>query len=90
MNKYNERENLKLAEQYIESTYKQHYIGANDVQTIDIWESLGSVKETCRDTAIKYLMRFGKKDGYNQKDLLKAIHYTVLLMYFASQEQKGE
>ncbi len=30
--------------------------------------------------AIKYLCRFGKKDGRNRKDLLKAIHYIVLLM----------
>ena len=30
--------------------------------------------------AIKYLARFGKKNGRNRKDLLKAIHYIILLM----------
>ena len=30
--------------------------------------------------AIKYLARYGKKNGKNRKDLLKAIHYIVLLM----------
>ena len=52
------------------------------IQTIDMWESMGSVDTTCRDTAMKYLSRYGKKEGYNKKDLLKAIHYIVLLWYF--------
>ena len=30
--------------------------------------------------AIKYLMRYGKKQGRNEKDLYKAIHYIVLLI----------
>lgn len=67
--------------QYIKSTYNQHYVGKNDLQTIDLWESLGSLDTTSRDTAIKYLMRFGKKEGHNRKDLLKAIHYIVLMLY---------
>ena len=29
---------------------------------------------------LKYLCRYGKKNGQNRKDLLKAIHYIVLLM----------
>jgi hypothetical protein len=47
-----------------------------------MWESLGSAETTCRDTAIKYLARYGKKDGRNRKDLLKAIHYIVLMMHY--------
>ena len=37
-------------------------------------------KDFCQANAIKYLARFGKKDGRNRKDLLKAVHYIVLLM----------
>jgi hypothetical protein len=37
-------------------------------------------KDFCQANAIKYLCRYGKKDGKNRKDLLKAIHYIVLLM----------
>ena len=36
--------------------------------------------------AIKYLCRYGKKNGHNRKDLLKAIHYIVLLMSSEDQE----
>ena len=44
-------------------------------------------KDFCQANAIKYLCRYGKKDGKNRKDLLKAIHYIVLLM---SSEDKKE
>ena len=41
---------------------------------------LGIDKDFCQSNAIKYLARFGKKNGRNRKDLLKAIHYIVLLL----------
>jgi hypothetical protein len=37
---------------------------------------------------LKYIMRYGKKDGFNKKDLLKVIHYTVLLWHFTQDEEK--
>ena len=82
--RFNEKEFLKEVENYIDSTYNQHYVGKKEVQTIDVWETLGSIDTTCRDTAIKYLMRYGKKGGHNRKDLLKAVHYIVLLAHFTS------
>lgn len=80
--KYNEDNILRQLQNYIDSTYQQHYVGKNNIQTIDMWQALGSADTTARDTALKYLMRFGKKDGLNKKDLLKAMHYTILLWHF--------
>ena len=79
--KYMEGDILQEVKNYIDSTYGQHYVGNGEIQTVDFWESLGSLDTTARDTAIKYLARFGKKGGNNRKDLLKAIHYIVLMMY---------
>jgi len=79
--KYNEDKALAAIEEYLNGTYGQHYVGDGDVQTVDFWRSLGSLETTARDTAIKYLARFGKKGGKNRKDLLKAIHYIILMMY---------
>lgn len=81
--KYNEEAILKDVYNYVMSTYQGHYVGKSEIQTVDIWDTLGSAETTCRDTAIKYLMRFGKKDGKNKKDLLKAIHYIILLMHYS-------
>ena len=85
--KYEEPKFLKEVVDYIEKTYNQHYVGNKQIQTIDVWQTLGSVDTTCRDTAIKYLMRYGKKGGHNRKDLLKAVHYNVLLAYFTSGDE---
>ena len=85
--KYNEDINMSRIHEYINSTYDQHYVGNDGVQTVDIWQSLGTLESTSRDTAIKYLMRYGKKDGRNPKDLLKAIHYILLMMYSADKEK---
>ena len=87
--RFNEDKFPKEVEKYIEGTYTQHYVGNKQIQTIDVWETLGNIDSTCRDTAIKYLMRYGKKGGYNRKDLLKAVHYIVLLAHFTSGEDDG-
>ena len=79
--RYKEEESMKKVMDYINGTYGQHYVGNGEIQTVDFWESLGSLESTARDTAIKYLARYGKKGGRNEKDLLKAIHYIILMMY---------
>jgi hypothetical protein len=79
--KFNEGQIMAELEDYLASTYSQHYVGTNEVQTVDVWEANGSLSTTARDNAIKYLMRYGKKEGKNRKDLLKTMHYIVLMMY---------
>lgn len=77
--KYNEDKILKDIEYHIENTYKQHYQSDGGIQALDVWEALGNFDTSCRDAAIKYLFRFGKKGGYNKLDLLKAIHFIILI-----------
>jgi hypothetical protein len=86
--KYNEAKYLRQVADYIDGTYGEHYV-AGDIQVIDIWESMDSLDTTARDTAIKYLCRYGKKAGKNKKDLLKAIHYIILIMYADDEEREG-
>ena len=82
--KYEEDVILKQAEDYIAKTYELHYTGdKGKMQTLDLIESIGDAEAFCRSNAIKYLSRFGKKDGKNEKDILKAIHYCTLLHHFA-------
>ena len=84
--KYNEPEILAEIQKYLEGTYGQHYVGNKDIQTVDFWHSLGSLDTTARDNAIKYLARYGKKGGKNRKDLVKAIHYIILMMWDCDQD----
>ena len=87
--KYNEDQAMAALKEYLDGTYGQHYVGDGDVQTVDFWRSLGSLETTARDTAIKYLARYGKKGGKNRKDLLKTMHYVVLMMYALDLEEQS-
>ena len=79
--KYGEDKIVKEIENYIKSTYSEHYSTTKDgFQVQDMLRHLGIDKDFCQANAIKYLARYGKKNGKNRKDLLKAIHYIVLLM----------
>ena len=39
---------------------------------------------------MKYAQRFGKKEGRNEKDLYKIIHYAVILLGEMHKEEKKE
>ena len=82
--KYSEGKILREVEAYLSGTYRGHYVGEETkVQTLDLIDSIGDAEAFCRSNAIKYLSRFGKKDGKNPKDLLKVIHYAMLLYHFS-------
>ena len=82
--KYEENLTLKEIEDYLTSTYHSHYTSENSkTQTLDLIESIGDAEAFTRSNAIKYLSRFGKKNGKSKMDILKAIHYCILLYHFA-------
>ena len=87
--KYNEKKILKEVGDYIESTYGQHYVGKHGVQTLDLLHSIGISEEVCQGNIIKYLARWGKKNDFNRKDLVKAAHYIILMMHF-SEDKHGD
>jgi len=83
--KYKEDESIKALQEYISTTYGGHYTSKeNNVQTLDLIESVGDGESFCRSNAIKYLSRYDKK-GQAKRDILKALHYSLLLYYFSGQ-----
>ena len=78
--KYNEDELLKEVSEYISNTYKGHY-SAGNVQTLDLIDSVGDAEAFCRSNILKYASRYDKK-GSARQDLLKVLHYGLLLMHF--------
>jgi hypothetical protein len=86
--KYKEDKIINEVKSYVESTYTQHYSTTDEgFQVQDILRHLDINKDFCQANAIKYLCRYGKKNGYNRNDLLKAVHYIILLM---SEESNDE
>ena len=84
--KYNEDKILKDVENYVTSTYHGHYCGDedgyNDIQTIDLMAAKKLAAGFCQANILKYGSRYGDKDGRNKRDLLKVIHYAMLLLHF--------
>ena len=84
--KYHEEEILKDIQEYVSGTYQGHYTGNSHefrkVQTIDLMASKDLASGFCQANILKYGSRYGNKDGRNQKDLLKVIHYAMLLLHF--------
>tara|TARA_Y100000992_G_scaffold152538_1_gene101712 strand:- start:697 stop:1365 length:669 start_codon:yes stop_codon:yes gene_type:complete len=86
--KYNEDESIQALKDYISTTYGGHYTSDNNnVQTLDLIESVGDAESFCRSNAIKYLSRYDKK-GQAKRDILKALHYSLLLYHFSGQNNE--
>jgi len=84
--KYHEQEILKDIEEYVARTYNGHYTGTKHefrkVQTIDLMAARDIAAQFCQANILKYGSRYGSKDGRNKTDLLKVIHYAMLLLHF--------
>ena len=88
--KYGEEEILKELSDYISGTYNQHYSAGTDrVQTLDLIEACGDGESFCRSNILKYASRYDKK-GTARRDILKILHYAVLLLHFNDKNAQRE
>tara|TARA_B100001250_G_scaffold241988_1_gene207953 strand:+ start:28 stop:714 length:687 start_codon:yes stop_codon:yes gene_type:complete len=88
--KYQEDKGIADLRDYVSSTYKGHYTNENsDTQTLDLIHSVGDAESFCRSNALKYLSRYDKK-GTAKNDILKAMHYCLLLYYFSGNTKEPE
>ena len=88
--KYNEDEIIKELSDYITRTYSSHYsAGSEKIQTLDLIEACGDGESFCRSNILKYASRYDKK-GTARRDIMKILHYAVLLMYFNDKNSKKE
>ena len=82
-NKYNEDALLQELRDYITGTYGQHYSAGNDsIQTLDLIEACGDAEAFCRSNILKYASRYDKK-GTARRDIIKILHYALLLLHFS-------
>ena len=79
--KYAEDKILKDLKTYLDKTYTEHYAADNNIECFDAWIALGDSTPTFRNTALKYLWGYGKKNGNNKQDLMKALHYIFMCLY---------
>jgi hypothetical protein len=88
--KYSEDEIIKELQEYIGRTYQQHYsAGSDKIQTLDLIEACGDGEAFCRSNILKYASRYDKK-GTARRDIMKILHYAVLLMHFNDKNAQRE
>ena len=88
--KYSEDTILKELKDYIVRTYDQHYSAGDDkIQTLDLIEACGDGEAFCRSNILKYASRYDKK-GTARRDIMKILHYAVLLMHFNDKNAQSE
>ena len=78
--KYNEPALLKELTEYIDNTYNEHY-SQDRFQATEFIIDGGHGEGFCIGNVLKYAQRYGKKDGKNRKDLLKVLHYSLIMLY---------
>ena len=88
--KYSEDVIIKELKDYITRTYDQHYSAGDDkIQTLDLIEACGDGEAFCRSNILKYASRYDKK-GTARRDIMKILHYAVLLMHFNDKNANRE
>ena len=88
--KYNEDALLQELRDYIAGTYNQHYSSGNDsIQTLDLIEACGDAEAFCRSNILKYASRYDKK-GTARRDIIKILHYALLLLHFSDKTNVTE
>ena len=85
--KVNEYENLKQLKDYVDSTYDQHY-SKTKYQSTDFILDCGHGEGFCLGNVLKYVQRYGRKEGKNRADLLKVLHYALIALHVHDQENE--
>jgi hypothetical protein len=85
--KYNEDELLKNLKEYIDATYGEHY-SRNKFQATEFVIDSGHGVGFTVGNIMKYAQRYGKKAGRNRQDILKVLHYAIMLLYTHDIETK--
>jgi hypothetical protein len=83
--KYDEVRLLSELRDYVDSTYGQHYSMSKFQSTEFIIDNGHGVGFTAGNV-MKYVQRYGKKEGRNRQDLLKVLHYALMLLYVHDME----
>ena len=78
---FNEEKILEEIKNGIDKTYNSHY-AQNKIQSTEFIADAGHGEGFCIGNIIKYAQRYGKKNGHNRADLLKAVHYVILLLNY--------
>ena len=76
-------------QEYVNKTYGEHY-AQTKFQTTEFIIDQGHGIGFTVGNIIKYAQRYGKKDGRNRKDILKVLHYALIMLYVHDLELESQ
>ena len=85
--KFNEKNIIQQIQRYVDGTYERHY-AQGQYQATDMIIDAGHGEGFCIGNIMKYAMRYGKKNGKSESDLLKIIHYALIALYLNDKENQ--
>lgn len=86
--KFREDEIIDELRKYVDSTYTGHYSGK--YQATDMIIDAGHGEGFAIGSIMKYAKRYGKKEGKNRKDIMKILHYALIMLYIHDEETKKD
>ena len=87
--RYNEHALIEELQEYVDSTYSEHY-SKNKFQATEFIIDGGHGEGFALGNILKYTQRYGNKDGKNRKDLLKVLHYALIALHVHDLEHPEE
>ena len=77
---FSEDKAIKELQRYVDGTYAQHY-AKRKYQSTQFIQDCGHGKGFCMGNILKYAQRYGHKNGHNRADLLKILHYGIIMLH---------
>ena len=87
--KFNEGAFIEELRTYIDKTYTGHY-SKNKHQAMEFIEECGHGEGFCMGNILKYAQRYGRKGGKNRADLMKILHYGIIMLHMHDTENEDE
>ena len=87
--KFSEDKVLDGLRKYIDKTYASHY-SKNKHQAMEFIEECGHGPGFCMGNILKYAQRYGRKKGKSRADLMKILHYGIIMLHIHDQENYDE
>ena len=85
--KYSEDVLINQLKHYVDGTYREHYAQGRIQTTEFIIDSGHGIGHTVGNI-MKYCQRYGEKEGRNRRDILKILHYALIMLHVHDLEVK--
>ena len=86
---FSEDKVISELKKYVDDTYTQHY-ARRKYQSTQFIEDCGHAEGFCLGNILKYAQRYGHKNGKSRADLMKILHYGIIMLHIHDTERSED